>query len=148
MKVQRKWPLKLGNNCNPYTGDPIQWNAARHCPHLFTGHLLLTSHKNTDLLTKLPKIEWWCGIFSSRAACYHLLNYEKEFRCNPSGIYGHDSHYCEPSTNKADCAHLSLFFCQWPTWMSELGACDMVMVVIYCRKLHTPKLFFPVHKWK
>ena len=24
MKVHRKWPLKLGNNCNPDTGDPIQ----------------------------------------------------------------------------------------------------------------------------
>ena len=24
LKVPRKWPLKLGNNCNLYTGDPIQ----------------------------------------------------------------------------------------------------------------------------
>ena len=22
LKVPKKWPLKLGNNCNPYTGDP------------------------------------------------------------------------------------------------------------------------------
>ena len=24
LKVLRKWPLKLDNNCNIYTGDPIQ----------------------------------------------------------------------------------------------------------------------------
>ena len=31
LKVLRKWPLKLGNNCNPYTGDLIQWNVDRKC---------------------------------------------------------------------------------------------------------------------
>ena len=80
LKVLRKWPLKLDNNCNAYTRDVIQWNVARRCtfkihqnhttvdrifdhymPFLSSNLFRVTHYwlsKNTGVLTKFPKMFW------------------------------------------------------------------------------------------